>query len=511
MLRFQLSPYALFPYERRLAGMEVAALSALHPRGHADAFSTGLFRSWPRAALRTTYFEYVTDNKRVVVPLQSQLEKGARGSKRRQSTRYSSHGLHEYKGKFNPQVVRVVGNIIGLRDGSRVLDPFCGSGTVLVEAIHNGWYADGVDANPLAVEIAQAKVDSLRMTDALAAGLGILRDDLGKIAGANDSSALTARHRRNLEARLSRGNDVREDEYLKSWFPRDVLLQVRVILNAIAGLHDDGCERVFRVILSDLLRSVSHQDEADLRVRRRKEPLINAPVIRRFVESAETKVSEVVTARALIGDQSNCGVRVEHGDSRRLSLNRSTPYDAIITSPPYAMALPYIDTQRLSLAALGLAPPKTLSRLEGTLIGNRDIPKGERLQLEAALSSGHHGLPEHAAQLCRSLLKALAVDDGFRRRNLPALLARYLIDMREFLVECRQLLRRGGHIAMVVGKNQTTIGGRVREIDTPRLLAEISASVGFHVLDVLTLETYQRYGLHAANSIREESLVLARA
>ncbi len=46
-------------------------------------------------------------------------------------------------------------------------------------------------------------------------------------------------------------------------------------------------------------------------------------------------------------------------------------FDAAITSPPYATALPYIDTQRLSLIWLGFASPKEVKVLENNLIGSR--------------------------------------------------------------------------------------------------------------------------------------------
>lgn len=48
--------------------------------------------------------------------------------------RYGLHDIHEYRGKFFPQLVRACINISGIREGSIVLDPFCGSGTTLCEA-----------------------------------------------------------------------------------------------------------------------------------------------------------------------------------------------------------------------------------------------------------------------------------------------------------------------------------------------------------------------------------------
>ena len=59
-----------------------------------------------RLANRLTYFSEAINGAFTVQTVQSRLEGAVRRGKSRQATRYSVHGLHEYKGKFNPQVVR---------------------------------------------------------------------------------------------------------------------------------------------------------------------------------------------------------------------------------------------------------------------------------------------------------------------------------------------------------------------------------------------------------------------
>jgi len=50
------------------------------------------------------------------------------------STGYATHGLFPYRGKFHPQLIKALLNIIGIRKGETILDPMCGSGTANVEA-----------------------------------------------------------------------------------------------------------------------------------------------------------------------------------------------------------------------------------------------------------------------------------------------------------------------------------------------------------------------------------------
>ena len=108
--------YRYFPYERVLAQREVSALlKPVELVATEDGLQvTGKFK---KAHLkRLVYFGGYRSNGRVISTLQHDLESSCTvtGAQKRQSTRYSVHGLHEYKGKFNPQVVRGVLNILGM-------------------------------------------------------------------------------------------------------------------------------------------------------------------------------------------------------------------------------------------------------------------------------------------------------------------------------------------------------------------------------------------------------------
>ena len=71
-----------------------------------------------------------------------------------------------YKGKFYPQLAKSLINISAVPLGSTVLDPFCGSGTTILEAFLNGMAGVGCDMHPLATKIARAKVEILAIEPA---------------------------------------------------------------------------------------------------------------------------------------------------------------------------------------------------------------------------------------------------------------------------------------------------------------------------------------------------------
>jgi site-specific DNA-methyltransferase (cytosine-N4-specific) len=512
--------YRYFPYERDFACVEVERLFQVRPRDDvaglripAKAFHVG-------AAERLTYFSRVVHpGGTSVVPLQARLEASAHVDEReRQATRYSAHGLHEYKGKFNPQVVRAIGNILGLNEGAWILDPFCGSGTTLLECAHIGWNAVGVDRNPLAVRIANAKIRALHQADGpLEAAVDVVAKKLEQAAAVlSGSHAITGAQ---IDSQL--GEDwVRELpswEYLLSWFPLPVLAQVVAILRVLRAAVPSAADRaVFEVILSDHLRDVSLQEPADLRIRRRKDPQPNYPLIKMFTEALQERITRVGRARCVLGSVSGCQ-RASLGDIRNSNLHSLTGrhtggFDAVITSPPYESALPYIDTQRLSLVLFGDVKAAEIQNTERELIGAREIRTRERKELEEAICSREQALPAAVVDLCRELLAAAAKPgNGFRRRNRPALVYWYFKSMREFFMNIRCVLRPNAKVALVVGTNRTVLGGREYVIDTPRLLAAVAEHCGYHRVEERPMDTYPRYAVHQRNSIDSEMLIVLAA
>lgn len=508
--------YRYFPYEQRLAEREARLLFGCDPGEAADGLVVEGTLSSPDLASRLTYFKAAQNGVSFVVPDQAKLEASGNGNGsawdstkqpipalRRQSTRYSAHGLHEYRGKFNPQVVRAIGNLMGLNPGSWVLDPFCGSGTALLESAHIGWNSIGTDINPLGVLIANAKITAFN------ASPSILRREAAAIA-------------ERLSDPLS-GEDWRdhlpEPDYLEAWFPPAVLRQLRAILVAIDGVKPKTLIDVFRVVLSDICREVSMQDPGDLRIRRRKNPADNYPATELFLDALRARIDAVVRAGQHIQPKTGTTQLAVFGDTREAAVavrallqNRGLAgFDAAITSPPYATAMPYLDTQRLSLSLLGLINSRELRSGEKRLIGNREISEKERIKLEKELRENATDLPENVIAFCHKLLELAGHrSHGFRRRNVPALVYKYLADMSSMFISVREVIKPGGQYGLLVGPNTTTLQGEEIAIDTPQLLADIAVSRGWEALEMIPFDTYHRYDVHQSNSIRAEVLILLR-
>lgn len=485
--------YRYYPYERELAVREIAALlDNPELREVPDGFELIGGMDSARAS-RLTYFAGVINGHGLVHTAQSRLESAARLGKGRQATRYSVHGLHEYKGKFNPQVAKAILNIFGVVPGQRVLDPFCGSGTTLVECAQLGALGYGADLNPLAVYLANAKLQALATPAAM---LKIILGNLcASLNGVKRWKAPIADDERGI--------------YLAAWFEPDIL-QIIEIVNAKIYDTAETAAPVFLAIASNLLREYSLQDPHDLRIRRRKSPLPETPFVEALLAACAQSIERIEAAQAVVGTDIPPGQAVERDITTLQRADVPAVFDAAITSPPYAMALPYIDTQRLSLVWLGLLEPQRILALESELIGSRELRGSGRKDLAARMIDNEADLPEPQAAFCRELQQALGPHDGFRRQAVPVLLYRYFGAMQRSFRAVRGLMRQRAPFALIVGHNHTVLGGVRYDIDTPSHLAGIASAIGWTVEEMLPLQTYQRYGYHMGNAIESETLIILR-
>lgn len=505
--------YKYFPYEREFAWMEAERLFGSAPS--ADTVGLRVPLTAFRRAERLTYFaRAVSPNGEVIVPHQTQLEATAVGGDgRKQATRYSAHCLHDYKGKFNPQIVRAIGNMLKLPDDAWVLDPFCGSGTTLLECAHTSWNAVGVDINPLGVRIANAKVHALRNATRLQHLGEIIRDQLETDYRLLSGDAAISDRALSAALGTSWQFEFSSWEYLVSWFPRPVLAQILAIRRVLGRMVRRTADRaVFETLLSDLLRDASYQDPDDLRIRRRKNPAANYPLIEWFLERIEDRLRRIVRAQQAVDIQRGTQ-RAIVADARTALSERMSPagFDAVITSPPYETALPYIDTQRLSLVLFGHVAASEIHAAEKQLVGAREISLSERRGIEMLIERDAR-LPRSVLRLAREMLRAAnGPGNGFRRINRPALFFRYFNHMDAFFERMKPALKPEAKVAIVIGPNRTVLGGTEFYIDTPSLLVDLAQQHGFELMEKVAMQTYPRYDMHRRNSINDETLLVLQA
>lgn len=419
----------------------------------------------------------------------------------RRCLRYGPHGIHEYRGKFFPQLVRSLLNIARVPRDGVVVDSMCGSGTTLVEALLAGFQAHGLDMNPLSAEITRVKCALL------SADTEILESSYERIR----RTLLEDRPFR-LSASTIRELPAKDQSYLAAWFPAHALRDIDRIFHVISSISDEPSKGLFRISLSNVLRKVSWQKDDDLRIRKEVLPDSDDDPIREFLDEVGRSVRNVVAFLSQNGRLTSSRYSVTEGDARTADRTWSRwrgRVDAVITSPPYATALPYLDTDRLSLIWLRLLERSEHRRRDDAMIGNREVTERGRRAYWALFEGNAHLLPDSIQHLIRRIeFQNAGSDAGFRKRNLPALLAKYFLDMRLVLQGIKKLLKPGCPAFVVVGNNHTTAGGERIEIATSSLLSELGSMVGFDVgthrsMDMLTSRDIFRKNAMASEVILE--------
>ncbi len=517
------------PFERGLAIRELRSLAGAEPKPlpnlleEPDCFKVASRVSAPELAHELAFWEVVAGKDTLTtsqslrestvnvvrngIPLEELAKripfKGQVPLPNRRCLRYGSHGLHEYRGKFFPQLVRAFINIANVPHRGLVADPFSGSGTTAVESILANRNTIGVDVNPLSVFMARTKCGILKAgVRELETAYTVVRTKL--------LSGDTLMHDKRATTKRNPG----DAEYLSAWFDPRVLQELDQIRACVLD-NATGPVRDFMLLtLSNILRRVSWQKEDDLRVRKEVKIADEIDPFKEFLEELGRSV-RLVLACLRQEPKSQLGqFEVSEGDSRKLTdvwRKWKNSVDVVITSPPYATALPYLDTDRLSLCFLGLLARPEHRQRDQHMIGNREITDKIRRQYWERFTSNEHRSPASIRSLI-SKIKTLneSADVGFRRRNLPSLLYKYFDDMRQVLLGTLAVLKPGSSAFVVVGNNHTIAGGKRVEIMTVKLLADLAESVGFRLQEEIPMEMLISREIFKKNAIDSESILHLR-
>lgn len=530
VLRCRIKPY-IQPFERRLALAELSSLGRSAPRAagpDAEAVEFEVRSDAPADVLaeKLAYWEYVSDSSpRVTVQALREattnvvrngipLEKIAElvpfaGSEvplpNRRCLRYGAHGIHEYRGKFFPQLVRSLINIAGVPAGGVVADPMAGSGTTVVETVLAGGRGIGLDMNPLSVLIGRTKCALLAVSPKRL-----------EVAYRQAREHLLAATPARAAGRLSYFASLpdRDQEYLKGWFSAHVLADLDQVAQVIGGVEDGPARDLMRVSLSNIIRRVSWQKDDDLRVRKEIRADDDVDPVKEFLDELGSSVRTVLAFLYQNGASGLGPFAIEEGNACLLDVLWSDwrgRVDAVITSPPYATALPYLDTDRLSLCYLGLLTRPEHRKRDLQMIGNREITEKQRRLQWQHFQSSKELLPASVVGLIEKVHRLnSAADVGFRRKNLPTLLAKYFFDMRDVFRGVAQILKPGARAYVVVGNNHTVAGGERVEIGTANLLIDVAQAAGLCPEDHVPMEMLVSRDIFKKNAVASEVILAFR-
>lgn len=235
--------------------------------------------------------------------------------------------IHPYPAKFIGEIPRTLLRLLPTPPGTLVLDPFCGSGTTLVEAQRAGFESIGVDLNPIACLASRVKTAPLRPGFAEAA-----RDVVER---SQKSSEITLPDIPNVD----------------HWFKPEIQRSVGAIASTIALAQFDDWRDQLKLALSSILVRVSNQD-SDTRYAAVEKNVTADDVFSGF-SSACDKLLKATSGR----DWQLPSSTIIEGNTLEIEPARiGQRVGMVITSPPYPNAYEYWLYHKYRMWWLGFDP-----------------------------------------------------------------------------------------------------------------------------------------------------------
>jgi DNA modification methylase len=402
-----------------------------------------------------------------------------------------THQIHRYPAKILPYIpIFFLSNPFYSSEEDLVVDPFAGTGTVLLESIIHPYFkrnSVGVEINPLARLIAKVKTTPLN-TDELDATAERLLRRIETYSG---------------EVEIPRFTNI------DFWFSKKAQVELAKIRNGIQEEVDSQDFRdFFWVSFSSIIREVSFADPAipppvllqkekfkgNTRRMKKIEKMIdekkNPNPLLHFRHSIAKNVKRLekintipevmlkqVKATIIWDDAKDIhwGRLGEKGvlDKSDYKSVESGSVGIVITSPPYISAQKYVRTTKFELLWLGIAQEKDLYELEKKTIGSERVHKKEYKDL---LSTG---FPQIDA-----IVEAIYQQNPER----AYIVAKYFVDMQTVMKEVYRILRDDGRFIMVIGDNK--VCGKV--LQNHVFIPQIANQIGFDLEMILVDEIKSR-------------------
>ncbi len=394
------------------------------------------------------------------------------------------HDWYRFVLSFPPHLVRAYLAEFRLEPGQTLLDPFCGTGTTLVEGKKLGLGVVGFEANPMAHLAVTVKTNW----------------DIDPSALMDAAVVCADRARRGIaRARAMRGLPAEASALLLkgSICPRP-LHKALILAEVIEARLEGGLKQAVQVALaSTLVLSASNLHFGpEVGVRGYKQ---DADVVEDWFARVCTMSADLRSLRRAAGF---CTARIYRHDAREVPAElEPKSIDAVFTSPPYPNEKDYTRTTRLESVVLGLITNKAELRAFKKQLVRSNTRSIYSEDDDARWIAGN----ERIEAICRDIearRMALGKTSGFERMY-HRVTRQYFGGMARQLGSLRQVLKPGAMLGYVVGDQASYLQVMIR---TGEILAELAEGLGYEVRRIDLFR--ERFATATRANMREEVLVL---
>ena len=408
------------------------------------------------------------------------------------------HEWYRFVLSFPPHLVRRYLQRFEIGAHHRVLDPFCGTGTTLVECKKLGVPSVGVEANPLACFASRVKVDWTPDPDGLIDhARGVARAALAELDSQGIEDDPIRYIERNGDHPLRTLPPERRQLLLTDSISPLPLHKTLVLLDCLERGRDQRYHQHELLALARaLVYSISNvQFGPEIGIGPAKR---DCPVIAHWLCGVAAMANDLRGVRP-----GRPVATVAHlGDSRQiLQILEPRSVDAVMTSPPYPNEKDYTRTTRLESVVLGFIRNKAeLQALKRGLVrsNTRGVYRGD----DDDRCVADHPEIQRIAEAIEQRRIELRKTSGFERQY-ARVTKLYFGGMARHLADLRAILRPGARLAYVVGDQASYLRVMIR---TGQLLADIGLSLGYECVGIDLFRT--RLATATREQLREEVVIL---
>jgi hypothetical protein len=402
------------------------------------------------------------------------------------------HGWYRCVHGFADHLVGMLLDKFGIHPGEKVFDPFCGTGTTLVECIKRGIYSVGIDANPASCFVSKVKTTAWNMKR------DRLLELLDKtIAACSRFPPKAFRHRADTTYRY-----LEEAGMLKrGWISEKPLVKAIALKGCIKKLPTTAAYKntLMLALVSEVIRGASNvRFGPELYCGPRKN---DWDVNSGFADRVRTMAQDIET----LGRVTPRLARVIEGDARecnRIAKGRDyNSFSATITSPPYPAEHDYTRNTRLELAFLEMVTDRsTLRAIKKIML---------RSHTKGIYKEDNDKAQVQSNKSIDSIVKSLETkirdkNHGFARLY-PTVIQEYFGGMIRHFRALNALLRPGAKCAYVVGDQSAYLQVH---IPTAEILAELVEQVGYTKIEIVRWRS--RWSTSTSKQIHENILLFQK-
>jgi len=362
-----------------------------------------------------------------------------------EKTKYYTHGVHSYPAMMIPQIAKRIISEYG-KEAKNCYDPFCGSGSVLLEfqlAQKNGI---GTDINPLAILISRVKNRNIPVKK--------LQEEYSKI-------------KNNIfHYRVTKKAENPDFFNINYWFKPQTINDLSLISKSVNEIQDETIKDFFKVCFSETARKSSNTRGGEFKLYRINEKKLeahNPNATEIFQKIVQKNLNAMKSLNESLTFENNPKIKIFETDiTKEIPLEKGS-IDLIVSSPPYGdsrTTVAYGQFTRLSLQWLGFDEKKA-RQIDNMCLGGK--PAKEKLNF-------------YSPTFDKTIVK-ISEKDEKRARDVTS----FFNDFYKASIKIEELMKPKSKICWVVG-NRTV---KEVKIHTDKIISEMFKEFGYKNINTI--------------------------